>query len=74
MGSMLRHNVASSPLFFRRLQNMARNMHLFLFLQCEEGGDHGDQHVVFMTAVEDTHLKRAVFMRLGECQTHEGFC
>ena len=39
-------------------------MHLFLFLQCEEGGDHGGQHVV-----EDTPLKGAVFMRRGVCQT-----
>jgi hypothetical protein len=32
-------------------------MRLFLFPQCEEGGGDGGQHVVFMTAVEDTPLK-----------------
>jgi hypothetical protein len=74
MGSMLRHNIDPSPLFFHRLQNMARNMHLFLFLQCEEGGGHGGQHVVFMTAVEDTPLKIGVFMGRSACQTHGRFC
>ena len=35
-------------------------MQLSLFPQCEEGGGHGGQHVVFMTALEDTLLKVVV--------------
>jgi hypothetical protein len=42
-------------------------MHLFLFPQCEEGGGHGGQHVVFMTAVEDT-LQTAFFLA-ARCMT-----
>jgi hypothetical protein len=47
MGSMLRHNIDPSPLFFRGLQKMTKEYAPFLFLQCKERGGHGTSGLLF---------------------------
>ena len=48
-------------------------MHLFLFPQCEEGGGHGGQHVVFIAAVTDEALGRHGVLEPGTFLLQKSF-